>query len=356
MGAMPQNLTRRLAQITIGALLICLIAPFSANAAQIDSRKLTLGTSSPLASTTYTFTFTVPTTGAPVLSWEAQICTTPSGACVMPLGFVNSSSINQPTGLGDASGWTGNTATAGSLRMSNAGNATVPSGSQTVTFNSVTNPSTPNQTIYARITTYGGSTWNPPIIDTGTVAASTANQIQLSGTMDESLVFCTGTSITGTNCGTATGNAVNFGTFSTSTTRTGTSVMAASTNGQSGYSITLNGTTMTSGSNTIPAMGAQSANGAAAASNVGTSQFGVNLRANATPSVGADLTGTGSGTYGTNYGIADSFRFFTGDSVATAATSTDANAFTVSYIVNVAGNQPAGTYVANMTYICTATF
>ncbi|HEX7260070.1 MAG TPA: hypothetical protein VF272_04035 [Candidatus Saccharimonadia bacterium] len=355
MNVLSPNWTRRLAHIAIAALLVYLAVPFNVNAAQINARKLTLGTSSPLASTSYTFNFTVPTTGTIVLSWEAQICTTPSGACTMPGGFVNSSSITQPTGLGDATGWTGNTATAGSLRMSNATNATTPAGSQTVTFNAVTNPSTPNQTLYARMTTYSAANWTGSL-DTGTVAASTANQIQLSGTMDESLVFCTGTSITGTNCATATGTTVNFGTFSTSATRTGTSVMAASTNGQSGYSIALTGTTLTSGSNTITAMGTQSPNGAATASSIGTSQFGLNLRANTVPTVGADLSGTGGGSYGTNYGIANSFRFFTGDSVAASAAATDANTFTVSYIVNVAGGQPAGIYTANMTYICTATF
>jgi hypothetical protein len=355
MNASSQNLTRRLAQVAIGALLVYLIVPFAANAAQITGRSLTLGSSAPLASTSYTFNFTVPTTGTVVLSWEAQICTTPSGACSMPSGFVNSSSITQPTGLGSASGWTGNTATAGSLRMSNAGNATNPSGSQTVIFNAVTNPSTPNQTLYARMTTYSAANWTGAI-DTGTVAASTANQIQLSGTMDESLVFCTGTSITGTNCATASGSSVSLGTFSSTATKTGTSVMAASTNSQSGYSITLTGTTLTSGSNTITAMGTQSANGAPAASSIGTSQFGLNLRSNTTPAVGADLSGAGIGTYGTNYGTSNSFRFFTGDSVATSASATDANAFTVSYIVNVAGGQPAGAYTANMTYICTANF
>ncbi|HUC19878.1 MAG TPA: hypothetical protein VMR98_00065 [Candidatus Polarisedimenticolaceae bacterium] len=355
MNTYPKNWTRRLAQVAVGVLLIYLVVPFNANAAQITARKLTLGSSSPLASTTYTFNFTVPTTATNVLSWEAQVCLTPSGSCTMPPGFVNSSSITQPTGLGDATGWTGNTATAGSLRMSNGGNATAPSGSQIVTFNAVTNPNTANQTLYARMTTYSAANWTGAI-DTGTVAASTANQIQLTGTMDESLVFCTGTSITGTNCATATGTSVNFGTFSTTATMSGTSVMAASTNGQSGYSITLTGATLTSGANTIAAMGVQSANGAAAVSSTGTSQFGLNLRANTTPAVGANVSGTGAGTYGTNYGTADSYRFFTGDTVGTSTTATDANTFTVSYIVNVAGSQPSGTYAATMTYICTATF
>jgi hypothetical protein len=249
--------------------------------------------------------------------------------------------------------------TAGELRAkTSSNNSTAPSSPITVQFNSVTNPNTANQAFYARLTTYSDSTYSTPI-DTGTVAASTAAQITVSGTMDESLVFCTGTSITGQNCGTVSGTAVGLGTFSTSAAVHSTSVMAASTNGASGYAITVNGTTLTcggcSGSPTIAAMGTQSANGAATTSSTGTSQFGINLRSN-TSLGGADVSGSGTGTYGTNYGTIDNFRFFTGDTVATAAAATNANAFTVDYIANVPGSQAAGSYSTTLTYICTATF
>lgn len=323
----------------------------TASAAQITARKVTLSNSAGGATgVTYTFNFTLPSATV-VQSMAAQVCTTASGACTTPSGFVNSSSTlaSQPTNLGDASGWTVSTATAGSLRLSKSGNVAAPTGSQTVAFGNVTNPTAQNTTFYIRITTYSTATWTTAI-DTGTVAASTAQQITLSGTMDESLTFCTGTSITGTNCGTVSGSAVNFGTFSSGATSTGTSVMAASTNGASGYAITVNGATLTSGSNTITALTSQTA------SSVGTSQFGLNLKDNATPDVGAEVSGSGTATASATYGTANSYRFVTGDSVASVTTPTDANAFTVSYIVNVPGSQAAGTYTATMTYIATATF
>lgn len=328
----------------------------SAYAAQITDRTLTLSSSSAdaaNATTTYTFTFTVPT--ATVLeSFEVDICTTASGACTTPTGFsVASSTISQPVNLGDASGWTVSTATAGSLRLSKNGNVAAPGDPVTVTFNNVQNPTTANQTFFGRMTTFSDETWTTPV-DTGVVAASTSEQIDLTGTVDETLVFCTGTSITGTNCGTIAGSTVNFGTFSPSATSSGTSVMAASTNGAGGYSITINGGTLTclscSGTPTITALAAQTA------SATGTSQFGSNLRDNATPDVGADPSGSGTGTYTANYGTADQYRFVTGDSVASAASASDANAFTVSYVVNIPGSQPAGVYTATMTYIATATF
>ncbi len=186
--------------------------PETASAAQITARKLTLSTSSPAsgaATTTYTFNFTVPSSTV-LQSYQAQVCTTASGACSTPTGFsVASSTISQPTNLGDASGWTVSTATAGSLRLSKSGNSAAPTGSQTVIFNNVQNPTTANQTFFARMTTYSDASWATPV-DTGTVAASTSQLISLTGTLDETLVFCTGTSITGTNCGTVAGSTVDF--------------------------------------------------------------------------------------------------------------------------------------------------
>jgi hypothetical protein len=200
---------------------------------------------------------------------------------------------------------------------------------------------------------YSDDAWTTGV-DSGVVAASTASAISLTGTVDESLVFCTGTSITGTNCGTISGSTVNFGTFTSTSTSSGTSVMAASTNGVSGYAITINGSTLVcsscAGSPTISALASQTA------ASVGTSQFGLNLRNNTTPNVGADPSGTGTGTYTANYGTADQYRFVTTDSVATAAAASDANAYTVSYVVNIPGSQAAGTYTATMTFIATATF
>ncbi len=349
-----------LAGLTILAVLLSisngLLMPM-AEAAQITNRKVTLSNSAGGATgVSYAFTSNaLPTTGTPVKSLELEVCTTASGVCSTPTDFSASSSTlaSQPTGLGCAAGWTVSAATAGKLRIVNSACASNPSGSVSVQWNNVVNPSAQNTTFYLRTVTYSADDWTAPL-DSGVAAASTAQQLTLTGTMDETLVFCTGTSITGQNCGSVAGNEVNFGSFSSTARKTGTSVMAASTNGSSGYSITTNGSTLTcsscAGTPTIAALGSQTA------AAVGSAQFGSNLRNNATPDVGSDPSGSGSGTYSANYGTADQYRFVAGDSVASAAGSTNANAYTVSYIVNVPGNQPAGTYTSALTYICTATF
>ncbi len=347
--------------ITAGVLVLvglaAVFSPFTVQAAEITNRKVTLSDSGGAATgVTYTLTSSaLPTTGTPVKSVDAQICDAASGTCNAVTGFSSSSSTLavQPSGLGCASGWTVNTATSTKLRILDAACASNPSGSVSIQWGAVVNPTATNLTFFLRVTTYSDSAWTTPL-DTGVIAASTSQAISLSGTMDESLVFCTGTSITGQNCGTVAGTSVAFGTFSSSSTKTGTSVMAASTNGAGGYSITINGGTLTcgacAGSPTITALSSQTA------SSTGTSQFGANLRVNTTPSFGADPTGSGSGTYTANYGTANQYRFVTADSVASASGATNANTFTVAYIVNVPGSQAAGTYTATMTYICTATF
>lgn len=323
-----------------------------ASAAQITSRKLTLSSSAGGASSvTYTFEFTVPSSTV-LQSMQAQVCTTASGACTTPTGFVNSSSTlaAQPTNLGDASGWTVSTATAGSLRLSKSGNSAAPTGSQTVAFGNVTNPTAQNTTFFARITTYSDASWTTPV-DTGTVAASTAQQITVSATVDETLTFCTGTSgITTSSCSGAAGSSVSLGTLTPSSTGSGISQIGVGTNGTSGYAITINGATLTSGANTISALSSQTA------SSTGTEQFGVNLRDNATPNVGTDPDGSGSGNPTANYNTADQYRFVTGDSIASRNAAEDFRRFHVSYVANIGTATEAGTYTATMTYIATATF
>jgi hypothetical protein len=139
--------------------------------------------------------------------------------------------------------------------------------------------------------------------------------------------------------------------------------LAASTNAGSGYAITVNGATLTSGANTIPALTS------AAAAAVGNGQFGINLMANttasSTPAVGTAVTPAANGTTFkgqplAGYNTADTFKFNDGDSIANSADGgagpTNAQIFTVSYIVNVTGSQTAGTYTTTLTYICTATY
>lgn len=332
------------------------VTPFfnlsEAHATQIATRTVTLSNSAASATgVTYSLaTSALPTTITPVKSVQIQLCTTPSGACTPAPGFSTSSSTlaSQPTGLGAASGWTVNAATASSLRILNASNATNPSGAVAIVWNGAVNPSATNTTFYGVITTYSDSAWTTAL-DSGSVALSTATQIQVALSVGETLTFCAGTSITGQNCGTIAGSLVNLGSGSTTATSSGTSVFAASTNGATGYSVSVSGNTLT-GPSTITALAS------GAASSIGTKQFGLNLASNTTPAVGAAVSGAGTATATANYGTNNTFRFGTGESVASASGPTNGNSFTVSYIANIDGLTPAGAYNTTLTYVATANF
>lgn len=332
--------------------MVLMTAPVNA-AGALTSRSVALGSSAGNTSTTWTFTFS--TTEATALNGITfQVCTTASGACSAPGSWTNAGSAFSSLTYNGSSqtGWALDNA-AGYLRIKNNSSAVSVANPVVATFNTVTNPNTTNSSFFVRVLTFSGDDYTTQV-DNGVVAASTTQPITLNITNPESLTFCTGTSVTGQNCGTIAGTTVTFAEASTSATSSGTSVMVAGTNGNGGYSITVNGTTLTCagcpGTPTIAALASQTA------SSTGTSQFGLNLKDNATPNVGVEVAGPGSGTATANYGTADQYRFVTADSVASAAGATDGDTYTASYIVNVSPSQAAGAYTATMTYICTATF
>ena len=356
----------------VTGVLVMLISLSSvpANAAQITSRSLTLigvgndGGSKALGVVNHLFSYTTPAGSPSIGSIQFLYCTTASGGCTMPPGLVTTSAtLSSQTGT-SGTGFTMVNATNGAPYITRS--AATLNGSQAYTYqlNTVTNPTASNTSFYVRITTFTSTTATTGATDTGTVAASTANPIVLTGTMPESLIFCTGQTITTTSgipdCATANSGNITFPTlFSPTSTASTTSQIAASTNSLSGYVITVNGATLTSGSTTIPALASPTIPA------VGNSQFGMNLVSNTTLAVGTVVTPSPNGTTlrgqpFTGYDTDGTFKFFTGDPVAKSdnggAGPTNSQIYTASYIVNVAGGQLAGTYTTTLTYICTSTF
>jgi hypothetical protein len=372
----------------LAALLLQVLPSQHASAAQITTRSLTLqagatdGGSKASGVVRHLFTFTLPSS-TNVGSIKFQYCTTAAdvapATCVMPTGLVTTSATL--TSQNGATGFSIVNTTNGAPYITRP--AAAANGAVSYQLSNITNPdgtscglaspATPNCTFFVRISTYASIDTTGSTTDTGTVTASTATQIVLDGIMPESLVFCTGGSI-GTNvggvpdCSTASSGAISFDRlFSPTDTAITSSQMAASTNAGSGYAITVNGTTLTSGSNTVTAMGT------ATTGVHGVSQFGMNLKANtvatSNPAIGIEVAPAANGVNyrgqayingAANYGTVDNFEFNSGDTVANSGNGglagTDAQIFTVSYIVNVPGSQPAGTYTTTLTYICTPTF
>lgn len=355
-----------------------------AYAGQITARSLTLmagatdGGAKPGGTVNHKFTFTLPGTDS-VGSIKFEYCMTAAdvGAltCVAPTGMnAGSVTLANETGI---SGMTMHVATGPDFNSYylSRGSAYTLSSDTTVsyTINSVVNPNfgptvpDTNKTFFVRISAYSSldATGTPKHI--GTVGASITEPIILDGYMPESLVFCTGATIGLTmsvpDCGTATSGTIHFNQlFSPTATATSTSQMAASTNAGSGYAITVNGATLTSGGNTIAGM-------SSGPSTHGVSQFGLNLKANTvdTVAVGTEIAPASNGTNyrgqakpSIGYETVDNFKFNSGDVIADSGNAvlggTDAQIYTVTYIANVPGSLPAGNYSTTLTYICTPTY
>jgi hypothetical protein len=377
-----RTLYKLLSIAIVAVTLVAQVFPVAnVSAAQITDRSLTLigtnavGGSLPGGVVTHEYKFRVPT-GADIGSIKFEYCTLAAGTCTMPTGLITTGGSTTLIYEDGATGFTLNKTTNGAPFIYKDPAVNIPAATLlTFRISNITNPTTlinpptvPNQTFFVRISTYASIDTTGSPVDTGTTAASTNKGIDLSGAMPESLVFCTGAEIgltaTVPDCNKATSGAVAFNQlFSPTDTATATSQMAASTNAGSGYNITVNGATLTSGANTISPMGSR------ALGAHGVSQFGLNLRLNttltSTVAVGAEIAVPSNGTNYraqalAGYDTVDEFKFTSTDSVANSGNASlggsDAQIMTVSYIVNVPGSQPAGTYTTTLTYICTPTF
>ncbi|MBP6962232.1 hypothetical protein KBB49_01705 [Candidatus Saccharibacteria bacterium] len=151
---------------------------------------------------------------------------------------------------------------------------------------------------------------------------------------------------------------VNLGALLESTTGSGTAIFYVRSYINGDYYVQSSGSTLTSGSDTITALGTPTA------STTGTEQFGINVVANATPAVGADpaadpSTFFANGIAETGYDTADFFQFNSGDVIARSGPAGPAwgrTNYTVSYIANVTSITEAGNYTMNHDIIVTATF
>lgn len=145
---------------------------------------------------------------------------------------------------------------------------------------------------------------------------------------------------------------VAFGTVVTGTASTGTHTISAATNATGGFTVTYIGATLTSGGNTITSAGTL------AASNTAIEQFGLNLKANTTPSVGTAVT-TNAGTCGiaTNYNTVNSFSFAVSTTTPVTAVTAPADCvYTAAYLANVSSVTEAGAYSTTLTWIASGSF
>lgn len=178
-----------------------------------------------------------------------------------------------------------------------------------------------------------------PIIANSQVSVSaTVNQILSFSMSSGSVGFGT---LSSSNTQFATGNGTG-----SSTEPTFAHTMNATTNVSSGYSITISGSTLTSGSNSIAAIPGSTP----ASLTVGTPQFGIRATiASGTGGVEAPFNG-GAGQYG--FGTAPLLNQLFATSLGTTA----ATIYNINYAANISSATPTGSYTTSLTYVVTANF
>lgn len=151
-------------------------------------------------------------------------------------------------------------------------------------------------------------------------------------------------------------SSLNLGALSIATTATATASFSVLNYTSYGYNVSIIGNTPGNGGYNLTNMSSN------AASSTGTEQFGINLVANTSPTVFGsnpaqipDSTFS-FGTAAANYNTSNSFRYVSGETVATAPKSSGQTDFTISYIVNVSTTTPGGSYNGNQVIVCTGTY
>jgi hypothetical protein len=321
-----------------------------AAAAGMGARSLELSDSTAGHSgVTYNISFKLTTPGT-LGSIELQFCansTFPTDPCVPPAGLdASSAPLAVQSGISGFLKSSSSTANDIILTRPPAPSAAVTANTR---FNNMTNPNS-SGSYYLRVITYASNDASGPLIDNGGMAFAMNSTVNVSVEVPPYLMFCVGVTITGFGCNAISGAYIDLGELSPAHTSNGQTQFLTATNAKNGYNVRVTGTTMTSGNDEIPALQALHS------AQPGISQFGINLRANASPHVGANYIGPGVGTPTANYNHPNAYFYHDGDVVATSNFADDFRKYTVSYIVNVAASQPPGIYASTFTYICLANF
>lgn len=185
--------------------------------------------------------------------------------------------------------------------------------------------------------------------DTGTLSVDiiTDDTVDISATVDPSITFTISDVIIG--FGTLSSTAARWATGDTSGSGTDASAhnLTVATNATSGYALTYNGATLTSGGNTITA--ASITNDADGTQ--GSEQFaiGVDVDQGSTVASGYDHNAT-PGNRDWN------FVPSTTTTIVSRTSATNTETINAYYLANIAGVTESGTYNTSVTYIATATF
>jgi hypothetical protein len=322
-----------------------LIIAKTAHGLTLTSRSISVSTAEPSAVATHDFQFTYAST-SPVGSIVFEYCDNSplfTEPCNIPPGLntLTASLVSQSGETGFAIDGVNTTSSRIVITRAPVATATIASD---YVFSGITNPSTPSSAQYVRVSTHASTDGSGAETDQGGVAYAILAPFQVGAFVPPFLAMCAAVTVE-IDCSGGNGNQIDLGTLVTSQPRSATSQFSGATNSITGLAVYSLGTTMTSGNNVIDALSSPTP------SLPGFSQFGVNMRDNSQPNIGADRDGPGTNTPLADYNIPNFYRYEPGGIIASSTLPTDYTRMTVSYIVNINGNQKPGVYAATVTYL-----
>ncbi len=318
--------------------------PKSANAANLTVMSDTVGNLTASTTSSHVIKFTTPTgiaTGKTIiLTFDNSTSTTGLASTdVTVLDGANPITVN--AGVPTGANW-GFANTNPAITFTTGSGTVIAGHVITITFNG-TNKITNGVvgTTVLRITGNFGDTGaiSMAIISNGVVAVSAEVLGSISFSLSNNAIYF-GRLGTGTNCYATTTNPPGN---CTQTTEVEAINFVAGTNAPTGYTVSIQGDTLTSGANSITALPA------ATAPTPGGEQFGISITK-------AGGTGVVSSPYATAGQFAYTATALTPATLATAAAATSNTTYSVRYLANIAALTEAGSYSTSNTYVATGNF
>jgi len=330
-------------------VLFIFISPVVAST-RFEERSLYINSSVPGATTSYTLSLRHMTPAA-IGSIDMLFCINPIPyeACVTPPGLdVSGATLTDQSG---EAGFSILSRSTNRIVLTRAPSAITPGAPSSYKFEGIKNPTDTNQSFSIRLKSHTSTDATGTQIDFGSVKSQVTEGITLQTQVPPMLVFCLAEEVSEGCTETNDNYYTDMGELSATSTLTAQSQMAVGTNASAGFAITANGTAPAAGTSAIdsPTVPTESRQG--------TNQFGINLVANSSPTVGSDPEGIWANALASpDYGQSNKYKFVSGDEVAFSPNVSLMKKFTVSYILNSSENLRAGVYTTTITFIASGRF
>ncbi|HEY8886799.1 MAG TPA: hypothetical protein VIM31_04880 [Candidatus Microsaccharimonas sp.] len=334
------------------ALLLALfvfVAPASAST-RLENRSLYMNSSEAGKTTFYTvgFRYMTPT---PINSVDMLFCVSPIPyeACVTPPGLdVSGATLSAQTG---ETGYSILSQSVNHIVLTRSQPAIPASTPSSYTFDNIKNPTDTSQAFSIRLRTLASSDATGSQVDFGSVRGQVEPGIYIETQVPPQLIFCLARQVDLGCTGSDDTYYTDMGQLESDSTLVAKSQMAVGTNATAGFAVTVVGTVLAAGTNTIDGLPVPTA------SQAGVNQFGINLVQNTAPAIGEDPEGTfANATPTADYSTPNVYKYVSGDVVASSTNVSLMKKFTVSYIVNSNVNLHAGVYSTTITYIASGRF